>query len=82
MHEKRWQLITDSWGYWYLVEVIGFVLVPCFMFAYAVRNRKLGIIKVAAVMTLLGIVLNQIECNRDCFHWYVEINTIRPGRKS
>ena len=28
------------WGAWYLVEVLGFVLVPCVMFAYAVRHRS------------------------------------------
>src|SRR5450759_375451 len=33
IHEKRWNLITDFWGYWYLVEVYGFVLIPCFMYA-------------------------------------------------
>src|SRR3990172_7800967 len=70
IHEERWQLITDFWGYWYLVEVLGFVLVPCFMFAYAVRNRNLGIIKVASVMALLGIILNRLNVSVIAFKWY------------
>lgn len=70
IHEKRWDLITDFWGYWYLVEVIGFVLVPCFMFAYAVRNRNLGIVKVASVMALLGIILNRLNVSVIAFRWY------------
>jgi len=70
IHEKRWELITDFWGYWYLVEVIGFLLVPCFMFAYAVRNRNLGIIKVASVMALLGIILNRLNVSVIAFKWY------------
>ena len=70
IHEKRWELINDFWGYWYLVEVIGFVLVPCFMFAYAVRNRRLGIIKIASVMALIGIVLNRLNVSVIAFRWY------------
>jgi Ni/Fe-hydrogenase subunit HybB-like protein len=70
IHEERWVLIKDFWGYWYLVEVIGFVLVPCFMFAYAVRNRNLGIVKAAAVMALLGIILNRLNVSVIAFRWY------------
>lgn len=70
IHEKRWELINDFWGYWYLVEVIGFVLIPCFMFAYAVRNRNLGLIKVASVMAMLGIILNRLNVSVIAFRWY------------
>lgn len=70
IHEERWQLITDFWGYWYLVEVLGFLLIPCCMFAYAVRNRSLGLVRVASVMALLGIVLNRLNVSVIAFRWY------------
>ncbi len=69
IHEKQWELINDFWGYWYLVEVIGFVLIPCFMFAYAVRNRNLGIIKVASILALIGILLNRLNISVIAFNW-------------
>ena len=69
IHEKRWALITDFWGYWYLLEVIGLVLVPCVMFAYAVRNRNVAIVKVAAVLALIGIVLNRLNVSVIAFNW-------------
>lgn len=69
IHEEQWALINDFWGFWYLVEVIGFVLIPCFMFAYAVRNRSIGIIKVAAILTLIGIVLNRLNISVIAFNW-------------
>lgn len=69
IHEKQWELINDFWGYWYLVEVIGFVLIPCFMFAYAVRNRNLGIIKIASILALLGIILNRLNISVIAFKW-------------
>jgi len=70
IHEKRWELITDAWGYWYLLEIIGFVLVPCCMYAYGVRHRSLGIVKVASVMALLGIIMNRLNVTVIAYRWY------------
>ena len=70
IHDKQWDLINTVWGYWYLVEVIGFVLVPAFMFAFGHRHRSLNIIKIAAVMALLGIVLNRLNISIIVFRWY------------
>ncbi len=71
MHGDKWQLIDTSWGYWYLVEVIGFVLVPCFMFAYGVRNKNFGVIRAAAVMTILGVILNRQNICLIAYNWNV-----------
>ena len=78
IHEKRWQLITDAWGYWYLLEIIGFVLIPCFIYAYGVRNRNFGIVKVASVMALLGIILNRLNVTVIAYRWY-DVNKYYPS---
>jgi Ni/Fe-hydrogenase subunit HybB-like protein len=70
IHEKHWNMMGDFWGYWYLFEILGLVLVPCFMFAYGVRNRSLGIIRTAAVLTLLGVVLNRLNVSIIAFNWF------------
>ena len=69
IHGEKWNLIHGFWGFWYLLEVIGFVLIPCFMYAYGARNRSLGIIKVAAIMTLIGIILNRLNISIIAFNW-------------
>jgi Ni/Fe-hydrogenase subunit HybB-like protein len=69
IHGEEWTLITDFWGFWFLVEVIGFVLIPCFMFAYGVRHRTIGIIKIASVLTLIGIILNRLNISVIAFNW-------------
>ena len=74
IHGKQWDMLDDGWGYWYLVEVLGFVLVPGFMFAFGYRNRSLNIIKVASVMALLGIVLNRLNVSIISFRWYAEVH--------
>ncbi len=71
IHDKQWTMINDGWGYWYLLEVLGFVLVPGFMFAFGFRNRSLNIIKTASVLALIGIVLNRLNISVIAFNWYV-----------
>jgi len=71
IHGKEWQYMNDFWGFWYLVEVIGFVLIPCFMFAYGVRNRSVGIIRFASILTLIGIILNRLNTSIIAFNWNV-----------
>jgi Ni/Fe-hydrogenase subunit HybB-like protein len=69
IHERHWAYLNDFWGAWYLIEVIGLVLIPCFMFAYGIRNRSLGIIRFAAVLTLIGIILNRLNVSVIAFKW-------------
>lgn len=71
IHEHHWELMGDFWGNWYLFEIIGLTLVPCFMFAYGARHRSLGIIRVAAVLALLGVVLNRLNISVIAFNWFV-----------
>ena len=52
IHDRHWQLLEGFWGWWYVLEVIGLVLVPCCLFAYGVRHRRLGVVKLAAVLAL------------------------------
>ena len=73
IHGEEWELINDFWGFWYLVEVIGFVLIPCFMFAFGVRNRSLSIIRIASIMALVGIVLNRLNISIIAFNWMAPV---------
>jgi Ni/Fe-hydrogenase subunit HybB-like protein len=69
IHDRQWIMLNDFWGYWYLLEVIGFVLIPCFMFAYGARHRRVRVIQTAAVMTLIGIVINRLNISVIAFNW-------------
>ena len=69
IHDRQWTLLTDGWGAWYLVEILGFVLLPCVLFAYGVRNRSVGTVRVAAVMALIGIILNRLNISIIAYNW-------------
>lgn len=67
--EDEWHLLATGWGAWYLFEVIGFFLLPCALFAVAYRERKLLLVRVAAIITVLGIMLNRFNATFLVFNW-------------
>jgi Ni/Fe-hydrogenase subunit HybB-like protein len=69
--EDEWHLLASGWGAWFSVEMIGFVLLPCVLFAVAYRERKLLLVRTAAVITVLGIVLNRFNVTFIAFNWNV-----------
>ena len=69
VHGQKAGLLGTPMGHWYLVEVVGFVLVPMALFTEAVRWRSLWIAKTAAVVTMLGIVLNRLNVSIIGFRW-------------
>jgi len=74
LHEHHWGLIDSAWGAWYLVEVLGFVLVPCVMYISAVRTRSTGLLRVAAVWALVGILLNRLNISVIAFQWKAPVH--------
>lgn len=70
VHGKHWEHVFSPYGYWYLVEVCGFVLIPCVLFVKGVRERRTTLLRVAAVATLVGIVLNRLNVSLIAFKWY------------
>jgi Ni/Fe-hydrogenase subunit HybB-like protein len=69
IHGKHWNLLNTGMGYWYLVEMIGFVLVPMILFFYSYRKNNMLLIRIAAIMTMIGIILNRLNVSVIGFKW-------------
>lgn len=69
IHGKRWDLIGTPMGYWYLLEMLGFVLLPMMLFFYSYRRNNILLIKVAAVLTMLGVIMNRLNVTVIGFRW-------------
>jgi Ni/Fe-hydrogenase subunit HybB-like protein len=68
---NHWNLLGTPYGLWYLVELLGFVALPCFFYAIGVREKNFKIIKWTAVWTVLGIVLNRLNVSLIAFNWHL-----------
>ena len=67
--DNRWQYLGTGYGVWWLVEVFGFVALPCYCYAVAYRDRNLKLARIAAPWTVLGIVLNRFNISLVAFNW-------------
>jgi Ni/Fe-hydrogenase subunit HybB-like protein len=69
IHEKHWNLLLTPMGYWYLLEMIGFVLLPMLLFFYSYRKQNIFFTRLASVLTIAGIILNRLNVTVIGFNW-------------
>lgn len=65
----RWELFRTGYGAWFLVEILGFVLLPCLLFAYGARHARTTLIRWTAAWTVLGIVVNRMNVAVIAYNW-------------
>ena len=68
-HDDKWGLLATPYGYWYLVEVLGFVVVPMFIMIYAYQNRIATMVRAASILVVIGILLNRVNVTIVAFNW-------------
>ncbi len=67
--DNHWHYLATSWGQWYLLEIIGFVMLPAYLYALAAREKNLILARWASVVAVLGIVLNRLNISVIAFNW-------------
>jgi Ni/Fe-hydrogenase subunit HybB-like protein len=68
-HGNHWNLLNSSWGYWFLLEIFIFVLLPCFLYAFGVRDNNVGLVRFTGFLTIIGILFNRITVSLIAFNW-------------
>jgi Ni/Fe-hydrogenase subunit HybB-like protein len=68
---NNWHLLATSYGLWFLVELFGFIALPCFLYALGVREKNLKLIKWTAAWTVLGIIVNRFNVGLIAFNWHL-----------
>ena len=69
--DNNWHLLATGWGAWFLVELIGFVALPAFLYAVAVRDKNISLVRIASLLAVLGIVLNRLNISVIAFNWHL-----------
>ncbi len=73
IHGRHWALLNTAMGYWYLTEVMGLVWIPCLLFAWGVKYRNPASIRIAAVLTMIGVIINRINYSIVAYKWYLPL---------
>jgi Ni/Fe-hydrogenase subunit HybB-like protein len=76
VHGKRWDLLATPMGYWYLLEMFGFLLLPMLLFFYSYRRKNINLVKVAAILTMVGVILNRLNVTVIGFRWDAAIRYV------
>lgn len=69
VHGQHWDHLTTKWGAWFLVEILIFTLIPCALFTHGYRQQRVELFRIAAIMTLVGILLNRLNVSIIAFNW-------------
>ncbi len=76
IHNKNWSYLNSPMGYWFLLEMIGFVLLPMLLYFYSYRKTNILTIRIAAVITMLGIILNRLNVTVIGFRWDAAVHYV------
>jgi Ni/Fe-hydrogenase subunit HybB-like protein len=68
---NAWGYLGSGYGLWFLVEMVGFVMLPCYFYAIGAREKNLTIIRRTAVWTVLGIVVNRFNVGLVAFNYHL-----------
>jgi len=69
VHGNHWDLLSTPLGSWFLVEMLGFILAPCFLFLWGVKSKNVALVRFTAVLTVIGIILNRLNVSVIAFNW-------------
>ena len=69
VHGKHWDLLNTRLGYWYLTEMLGFVLLPMGLFFYSYIKHNIFLVKVSAIITMVGVIINRLNVTVIGFKW-------------
>ncbi|MGD9008597.1 MAG: Ni/Fe-hydrogenase cytochrome b subunit [Desulfobacteraceae bacterium] len=69
--DNHWHYLATGYGAWYLVELLGFVALPAFLYAVGVRDKNVKLVRWTAVLTVLGIVVNRFNVCLIAFNWHL-----------
>jgi Ni/Fe-hydrogenase subunit HybB-like protein len=67
--DNTWGYLCTGYGCWLMVELLGFVALPSFLYAVGVREKRVSFIKFAAAMTVIGVVLNRFNVSLVAFNY-------------
>lgn len=68
-HGHHWALLRSNYGAWFLIEMIGFVLLPCGLFLAGIRQANVRLVRFTAIFTILGVIANRFTVSMFAFQW-------------
>lgn len=74
-HDNEWAYLATGWGLWWLVEIGFGVILALGLLSLGIHHKNVGLCRLGALVTVLGILLNRLNTALITFNWnlYQEI---------
>jgi len=76
IHGKHWDLLATPMGYWFLLELVGLVFIPMCLYFYAYRKRSIMLVRLASILTMLGVIMNRLNVTIIGFKWDMPVRYV------
>lgn len=73
-HYNNWHYLITPYGYWYMFEILGFVFIPVILLAFAVKENNTKLVRVSALLVVLGVILNRVNVSLIAYNWYIPLS--------
>ncbi len=68
---NHWDLLDTPYGHLYLIEIVGFVVLPCALYVFGVRTRNVRVVRITGVWTVIGILFNRFNVSIIAMNWQI-----------
>jgi len=69
IHDQNWEYMNTGWGYLYMLEIGGFVLLPLYLFYLSIKKYSITLAKYASALTMIGIIMNRLNTSVFAYNW-------------
>ena len=76
VHQQNYAYINSPYGYWFVIEMLGFVVLPMVLFFVSYRTYNINLVKIAGILALLGVVVNRMNISIIAFQWEAAVRYI------
>jgi Ni/Fe-hydrogenase subunit HybB-like protein len=68
-HDDNWALLRTPYGFWFLAEILLFILAPGIVLTVGVKKGSAKIVRWGAFTAIAGIILNRLNVSILMFNW-------------
>ena len=65
----HWDLLNTPYGHLYILEIIGFVALPCIMYVFGVRTGNVKLVRITGLWTVAGVIFNRLNVSIIAMNW-------------
>jgi len=80
-HDNEWSYLATGWGAWFIFEIAAGVVLPLMLLTYAIPRKAVTLVRLAAFITVFGVVLNRLNTAIICFNWKLPYREIPHWRE-